>query len=301
MTTPRPFQVLAMAAAAVTLLLASCSAPPPETGTETGSAESIYGVLNEVPVPEGNWREHRLAGCAEDVGVPKEVERYLGICSEYFRDGSGSDAMIEMEMGLEKGHRHSLMLLTLGQLYMMAGQGKPELLPVEGPAADTGNWERNKIRLLSRARTLLEEARQTRSDDAAVEYLLADVARAAGDQAEASRRMAAGQAKCSGGRSFRILRQYQELNRYPARYLGGNPPVYPPEAVRKGLSGDVVVDLLLDPSGVVRQIAVVSSPGAALTRAAETSLRSGKFEVSRIGKYPVWSWLMVTTAFNLGD
>ena len=38
--------------------------------------------------------------------------------------------MIEMEMGLEAGYRHPLMLLTLGQLYLMAGQGDPDLLPV---------------------------------------------------------------------------------------------------------------------------------------------------------------------------
>jgi hypothetical protein len=285
----------------LSVLVVSCAAPPPEPETETAIESSVPGVMNEDPVPEGPWREHRLSGCTEDVDVPREVEKYLGICSEYFRDGSGSDAMIEMEMGLEAGHRHSLMYLTLGQLYLMAGQGRPELLPVEGPAADTGDWETNKTRLLSRARTLLEEARRTRTDDAAVEYLLADVARAEGDPAEAEARMSAGRAECTGGRSFRILRQYQDLNRYPAKYLGGNSPVYPPEAVRKGLSGDVVLDLLLDPSGEVRQVVAVSTPGSSLTRAAETSLRSGNFEVARIGKYPIWSWLRVTTAFNLGD
>jgi len=257
--------------------------------------------MHETPVPDGDWREHRLAGCAEDVDVPTAVERDLGLCSEYFRGGSGSDAMIEMEMALEAGRRHSLTLLTLGQLYLMAGQGRPELLPVEGPAADTGDWKRNQRRLLGRARELLTEAAGDRPDDAAVDYLLADVARAAGDTAAAAARMRSGMEKCTGGRSFRILRQYQELYRYPARYRGGPSPTYPDAAARQGVSGDAVCDLLLDPAGRVRQVVVVEAPAPSLARAAEKSLRAGDFEASRIGKYPVWSWLRVTTAFNLGD
>jgi TonB family protein len=283
------------------VLLAACAPAPVPESAPAPAAPGPAEELDEKPVPDGNWREHRLAGCAEDVDVPTRVERYLGLCSEYFRDGSGSDAMIEMEMGLAAGHRHSLMLLTLGQLYLMAGQGQPELLPAEGPAADTGDWDRNQERLLRRARQLLEEARKTRPDDAAVDYLLADVHRAAGDAAAAERAMAAGLGKCTGGRSFRILRQYQLLNRYPAKYAGGPSPVYPPAAARDGVAGDVVLDLLLDPRGAVRQVVVVESPSGSLAEAAARSLRAGEFEVARIGKYPVWSWLRVTTAFNLGD
>lgn len=280
-------------------LVACAPAPPTESGPGPDPA-AAWG-MNEKPVPEGPWREHRLSHCREDTDVPGEVEKYLGICSEYFRDGSGSDGMIEMEFGLEAGHRHSLMLFTLGQLYMMAGQGRPELLPVEGPAADTGNWERNKARLLGRARDLLTEARDKRPDDAAVEFLLADVERAAGNLDTAEVHQLSGTEKCTGGRSYRILRQYQQLNRYPAKYRGGPPPIYPDTAARKGISGDVVCDLLLDPAGRVRQIVVVDSPAASLSQAAENSLREGEFEVARIGKYPVWSWLRVTTAFNLSD
>jgi TonB family protein len=193
------------------------------------------------------------------------------------------------------------MLLTLGQLYMIAGQGKPELLPSEGPAADTGDWDRNKERLLGRARKLLTEARDKRPDDAAVEYLLADVERAAGNFEAAEEHQLSGTEKCTGGRSFRILRQYQELNQYPPKFLGGPPPAYPDAAARKGISGDVVCDLLIDPAGRVRQVAVVQSPAASLSRAAEKSLREGNFEVARVGKYPVWSWLRVTTAFIPSD
>ena len=267
---------------------------PPVSGNQTDD-------LQETPAPDGDWRPHRLSHCTEDVDVPTVVERYLGICSEYYRDGSGSDGMIEMEMGLADGHRHSLMLITLAQLYLMAGQGDPDLLPVEGPAADVGDWDRNKIRLLRRAEDLLQEAAETRLDDAAVDYLLADVARARGDQAKAADLVAAGMLKCTGGRSFGILWQYQQLNNYPPRYLGGSSPEFPQTALDKGIEGDVIFDVLLSPAGEVRQLVVVESPGRSLSKAAEASLRKGRFEAARVGKYPIWSWLRVTTAFTLED
>ena len=181
----------------------------------------------------------------------------------------------------------------------MAGQGNPDLLPGEGPAADVGSYARNKPRLLNRARELLTEALELRPDDAAVDYLLADVARAAGEAEQAAFLVASGQAKCTGGRSFRILQMYQDLYQHPPKYLGGPAPEYPQAAVNKGLGGDVILDLLLDPAGEVRQYAVVKSPEKSLSEASWRSLRQGRFEAARVGKYPVWSWLRVTTSFHL--
>ncbi|MEN8007263.1 MAG: energy transducer TonB [Candidatus Krumholzibacteriota bacterium] len=282
------------------IALGACAPGPPKAGDEGPVAKPVVsGDLKETPVPEGKWRPHRLADCREDLDVPTVVERYLGICSEYFRDGSGSDGMIEMELGLAAGHRHSLMLLTLGQLYLLAGQGDPDLLPVEGPAADVGNWKRNKARLLGRAEKLLLEAGTTRLDDATVDYLLADVARAGGEADRAAALVAAGLEKCTGGRTFGILWQYQQLNKYPPRFKGGPSPEFPRSAVDKGIGGDVVLDVLLSPSGEVRQVAVVESPARSLTESASASLRKGEFEAARVGKYPIWAWLRVTTSFNL--
>ena len=286
------------------ILGAGCApAPPAPPGPRVPEpappAADRPGFLREKPVPEGNWREHRLSGCAEDTGVPPQVERYLGLCSEFFRDGSGSDGMIEMEFGLEAGVRHSLMLLTLGQLYLMAGQGDPDLLPVEGPAAAVGDWPSNRKRLLGRARELLTEAGSARPDDAAVDYLLADVARAEGDFEKAGGLVATGMGKCTGGRSFRTMQLYQQLRNYPPKYLGGETPVYPQAAVDAGVFGDVVLDLLLSPAADVRQAVAVSSPSPDLTDAALTALLGGKYEAARIGKYPVWAWLRVTISFNL--
>ena len=282
------------------MALGACAPGQPEVAVEKTAATSAGRQdLQETPVPEGQWRPHRLSDCREDLDVPSVVERYLGTCSEYFRDGSGSDGMIEMELGLAEGHRHSLMLLTLGQLYLLAGQGDPDLLPVEGPAADVGNWSRNRTRLLGRAEKLLLEAAETRLDDAAVDYLLADVERAKGNQDRAAALVASGRGKCTGGRSFGTLWQYQQLNKYPPRFLGGPSPEFPQSAVDKGDSGDVVLDVLLSPSGEVRQLVVVESPARSLTESASTSLREGGFEAARVGKYPIWSWLRVTTSFNL--
>lgn len=280
--------------------LGACAPGQPKVAVETPAISSAGREdLEETPVPDGDWRPHRLKNCTEDRDVPTVIERYLGICSEYYRDGSGSDGMIEMELGLADGHRHSLMLLTLGQLYLLAGQGDPDLLPVEGPAADVGNWKRNRVRLLGRAEKLLLEAAETRLDDAAVDYLLADVARAGGDQERAAQWVASGMGKCTGGRSFGILWQYQQLNNYPPRFLGGPSPEFPQSAVDKGVAGDVVLDVLLSPSGEVRQVVVVESPALSLTKSAAASLRKGGFEAARVGKYPIWSWLRVTTSFNL--
>ncbi len=279
----------------LSLALASCSPKSPVVESDPVQRPTP----RETPAPDSDFREHRLARCTEDLNVSRAVERYLGTCSEYFRDGSGSDGMIEMEMGLEAGHRHSLMFLTLGQLYLLAGQGNPDLLPVEGPAADQGSYDLNKPRLLNRARDLLKRALIERPDDAAVDYLLADVARTAGETENAAALVARGTKKCTGGRSFRILQMYQELYRHPPRYLGGPGPVFPQTAINNGYGGEVVLDLLLSPAGEVRQFEVVRSPAESLTKSAQESLQEGRFEPARIGKYGVWAWLRVTTAFTL--
>ncbi len=280
--------------------LVSCAASPTPK-SDSAPKPVASDMLQEAVVPDGVFREHRLARCQEDVDVPGAVERYLGTCSEFFREGSGSDGMIEMELGLQQGHRHTLMLLTLGQLYLLAGQGNPDLLPVEGPVADLGSYAKNKPRLLGRARDLLTEALAERPDDAAVDYLLADVERAAGDQQLAAELVKRGNGKCTGGRSFRILQQYQELYQHPPKYLGGPSPEFPQAAVNKGIGGDVVLDLLVSPAGEVRQYVVVQSPAESLSKAAWRSLQRGRFKAARVGKYGVWSWVRVTTAFNLSS
>jgi len=280
--------------------LVGCASQDKTPATATDLAANSE-VLQEKAVPDGAFREHVLARCLEPENVPAATEKYLAQCAAMFREGSGSDGMIEMEIGLSSGHRHPLMLMTLGQLYLLAGQGNPDLLPVEGPAADLGSYDLNKPRLLKRANNLLKEALVERPNDAAIDYLLADVARTGGNMQEAAAWMQSAHQKCTGGRSFRMLRMYQQLYEYPPRHSGGPAPEYPQAAVNAGVSGDVILDLLLSPAGEVRQYEVVASPGKTLTSAAWQSLQKGEFEAARVGKYGVWSWLRVTTAFNLSS
>ena len=283
------------------LFFSGCAAGPPavkETTLET--VKSFFpDALDEVPPPDGVWRAHHASWCESDETAPQAVENLLGLCSEYFREGSGTDGMLELEYALESGQRHPLLLMTLGQLYLIAGQGEPDLLPPEGPAADVGNWAQNKRRLLARSESLLREAAARRPNDAAIDYLLADVARSREDWTAANQLTAEGMEKCTSGRGFATLVLYQQLNKYPGSYLGGPGPDYPQSALKKGVSGEVILDLLISPGAEVRQVVVVESPNFALSKAAANSLKKGNWEAARLGKYPIWSWLRVNTSFTL--
>ncbi|MFH1842988.1 MAG: TonB family protein [bacterium] len=282
------------------LLLSGC-VPPPEPGPPLDAVPIVHEPYLEQPVPDGDWRPHLLQRCqGESEPTPGVIQRALDECWDLYRSGEGADAITALELCLEDHAPTGVLLLTLGQLYLMAGQGEPELLPSEGPAADVGNWSRNKERLLARAGKILGQAVAKRPDDAAIEYLLADVARAAGDSLASQRSLAAGHQKCTVPRSFEIVRSYQDLYPHPARLREGVTPDYPAAAVTEKVTGEVVLDLLIDPAGQVAQVVPVSSPDSRLTLAAAAGLRRARFVPARIGKYPVWSWLRIPTNFSLG-
>jgi len=218
---------------------------------------------------------------------------------ELFRLQSGSDAIMELEICLRRRPREGLVLLQLAQLYLMAGQGEPELLPREGPARDVGDWPRNRERLLGRAELLLEEARSARPEDGVIDYLLGDVRRARGDSVGAVDAVNAGVAKCLPSRSVELLRRFQHLNGVAPKLVGSVAPVYPPDAASAGVGGEVVLDLLISPAGAVMQTVTVRSPDERLTAAAAAALRQAEFEPARLGKYPLWSWIRIPTQFKL--
>jgi TonB family protein len=227
------------------------------------------------------------------------VERCLADAADLYALGEGADAITELEICRENQGSGFLLDLTLGQLYLLAGQGEPELLPREGPAADVGDWDRNRVRLLERAAMLLRAAGRARPDDAAADFLLADVARARGHLAAADTIVWGALAKCSCQRSLEILRRYQQLNRYGAQLKGGVSPDYPERALARNIEGEVVLDLLVDPAGQVAQAVALSSPHPSLSRAAADALGAADIEPAKIGKYPIWSWLRVKTSFTL--
>ena len=270
-----------------------------EPAPEPGAAP--VQLYQEHPAPEGDWRPHWLARCAPPERLPTPVETCLAESRSLLRMGVGSDAIMELELCLVDEGVFGQLLLTLAQLYVLAGQGEPELLPTDGPAADVGDWSRNQDRLLGRAEELLAEAAQLRPDDAVVDYLLADAARARAAFAAADSLFDTALGKCSGPRSIQLLRVYQQLNNNPARLQSDVVPEYPAAANRAGISGDVVLDILIDPRGRPVQFVTVASPDADLTAAAVRAVRSAEFAPARVGKYPIWSWLRLSTRFALSS
>lgn len=269
---------------------APAPAPPPAVPAET---------WRESPVPDGVWRPHVLSRCQGEDRASPEGEKALSQSFELFRMQSGSDAIMELEICLRRRPHEGLVLLQLAQLYLMAGQGEPELLPREGPARDVGNWPRNRERLLGRAELLLGEARAVRPEDGVIDYLQGDVQRARGDSVGAVRAVTAGLAKCLPSRSMELLRRFQHLNGRAARLVRNVAPDFPPDAARSGVGGEVVLDLLISPAGAVVQTVTVRSPDARLTAAAAAALRQAEFEPARLGKYPLWSWIRIPTQFKL--
>ena len=62
---------------------------------------------------------------------------------------------------------------------------------------------------------------------------------------------------------------------------------YPPEAREKRVQGAVIMDLLIDGQGVVREAKLVTGPGAGLNEAALSAVRSFKFKPARIQEQSV--------------
>lgn len=228
------------------------------------------------------------------------VERSLGLAWDLYRNQrSGSDAIMELEICLQGQPRDGLLLVTLGQMYLLGARGERALVPREGPAAATRQWSRTRERLLARAEWLLREAQTVRPDDGSVEYLMSDLQSARGDTAAAALSLAEGTRKCLLPRSLEILRRYQGLQGRPARLVSRVVPDYPEAAGREGKSGQVDLDLLINPAGLVVQTVILSSPDPRLTAAASAALRAARFEPARLGEYPVWAWLRVPVPFTI--
>lgn len=281
--------------------LAGCAGGSPALQDQKPAPTATAAIEEprEQPVPDGPWRVHVLARCHRPDTLPTAAENSLALSSTLYRDHQGSDAIMELELCLEENGEYGVVLLTLGQFYLLAGQGAPDLLPAEGPAADVGDWPRNQRRLLQRAAVLLDRAAALRGDDAIVDYLRADVARTRGDQNAADSLFALGRTKCTLPRSVATVRQYQSLNRYPPYLLSSLAPEYPAAAVAERITGDVVLDVLVSPSGDVHQVAAVASPDPSLTAAAERAARAADYRPAKIGRYPVWSWLRITAKYSL--
>ena len=76
------------------------------------------------------------------------------------------------------------------------------------------------------------------------------------------------------------------------------PPVYPQLAKSSRVSGDVVVDALIDPAGKVTTVKVISGP-VLLQQAAVETVRQWKYEPARLDGQAVAMHLTVTVRFRL--
>jgi protein TonB len=83
-----------------------------------------------------------------------------------------------------------------------------------------------------------------------------------------------------------------------ARLLSSVPPVYPALARTQRISGDVRVDALIDASGKVSAMKVISGP-ALLHQAAMDSLRQWKYRPATLNGSAVATHLAVTVQFHL--
>ncbi len=268
-------------------------APPPSTTTDATTPST-----REVPPPDGPWRPHLLRSCADlDTRPLDTVSRQaLDTAWDLFRSGEGADAVAELEFHLEERPRPGgLVLLTLAQLYVMAGQGVPDVAPREGPAASDGDWDADRERYLTRALDVLDRCRSRRPDDAVVDYLAGDAERARGRMEEAAELVASARRKCSYPASFEILRRYQDLQHVPATQETPVSPVWPSGVTR---GGEVVLDLLIAPDGRVAQVETVRRPGRLLGEAAAAAFADAGFEPARVGKYELWSWQRVIVDFH---
>lgn len=58
---------------------------------------------------------------------------------------------------------------------------------------------------------------------------------------------------------------------------------YPPEAKKQGLTGQVIMDILIDQNGKVREAKLVRGPGGGLNEAAVSGIYSFRFKPARVG------------------
>jgi protein TonB len=83
----------------------------------------------------------------------------------------------------------------------------------------------------------------------------------------------------------------------PARLIRAVLPVYPQLAKVNRVAGDVTLDALIDASGNVRDVSVISGP-VFLREAAKVALKQWKYEPARLDGQPTAMHLTVTVKFK---
>lgn len=84
----------------------------------------------------------------------------------------------------------------------------------------------------------------------------------------------------------------------PARLLSEAAPVYPIMAKNQHVTGDVVIDALIDANGRVTTMKVISGP-TLLHQAAKDALKQWKYQPASLDGKPVSMHLTVTLQFRM--
>jgi protein TonB len=104
----------------------------------------------------------------------------------------------------------------------------------------------------------------------------------------------------SAERQQRELVMTEESVDQPPRPLVRASPAYPPRARARGLTGQVVLGLLIGPQGEVQQIQVLeASPPGVFDQAALDAARQWRFEPARYRAQPVRVWARQVVHFQL--
>ncbi len=87
----------------------------------------------------------------------------------------------------------------------------------------------------------------------------------------------------------------------PPRAVHRVPPSYPPKARAKGVTGEVVLSLLVETDGRVSEVRVESAqPAGLFERAAQEAVRRWRFQPARYQGKPVRVWARQRIRFQLG-
>ncbi|HYV97278.1 MAG TPA: energy transducer TonB, partial [Gemmatimonadaceae bacterium] len=93
---------------------------------------------------------------------------------------------------------------------------------------------------------------------------------------------------------------YQEFQvEQSARWIGGDPPVYPEALKKAGVEGEVRVSLVIDERGRVGAYEVLQSPSPLFTNAVRKAIPTMRFEAAQVGGKAVRQILEMPFVFRI--
>lgn len=90
-----------------------------------------------------------------------------------------------------------------------------------------------------------------------------------------------------------------EVTRFP-KVLREIKALYPDEAKKAGIDGPVIMEILIDQTGKVRNVKLISGPGYGLNESALAAIRQFEFQPAQKGSDPVTVKIRYTYRFKLG-